>query len=118
MKNASLVGKTSVLIPYSKLKNEIALCLQKEGYVSDVSKKVKKGVPLLELSLVYVDKTPRINEVERVSKQSRRVYFGLKDIHQVRSGSGLLVLSTPKGILSGREARREHVGGEVLFKIW
>lgn len=118
MKNASLVGKINVSIPYSKLKNEIALCLQKEGYVSEISKKVKKGFPVLEVSLVYVDKMPKITEVERVSKQSRRVYFALKDIHQVRSGSGLLVLSTPKGILSGKEARKEHVGGEVLFKIW
>ncbi|MBI5139450.1 30S ribosomal protein S8 [Candidatus Nomurabacteria bacterium] len=118
MKNASLRGKASVQVPYSKLKNEIALCLQKEGYVSEISKKVKKGFPTLELSLVYVDKMPKITDVERVSKQSRRVYFALKDIHQVRNGSGLLVLSTPKGILSGRDARREHVGGEVLFKIW
>ncbi len=75
-------------------------------------------MPLLEISLVYVDKKPKIAEVERISKQSRRVYFGLKDIHSVRNGSGLLILSTPKGILSGKQARKEQVGGEALFKIW
>ena len=118
MKNASLAGKESVSFPFSKMKNAIALCLKKEGYVSEISKKVKKGQPLLEVGLVYIDKKPKISEVERISKQSRRVYFGMKDIHSVRSGSGLLVLSTPKGILSGKEARKEQVGGEALFRIW
>jgi small subunit ribosomal protein S8 len=118
MKNGSLAGKDSVTFPYSKMKNAIALCLQKAGYVSEISKKVKKGQPILEVGLVYVDKKPKITEVERISKQSRRVYFGMKDIHSVRNGSGLLVLSTPKGILSGKEARVEQVGGEALFKIW
>ena len=118
MKNGSLAGKESVLFPYSKMKNAIAECLKKEGYVSDVSKKVKKGQPLLEVKLVYTDKNPKITEVERISKQSRRVYFGMKDIHSVRNGSGLLVLSTPKGILSGKEARKAQVGGEALFRIW
>ena len=118
MKNGSLAGKESVLVPYSKMKNAIAECLKKEGYVTEVSKKVKKGQPLLEIGLVYVDKKPRITETERISKQSRRVYFGMKDIHTVRNGTGLLVLSTPKGILSGKEARKEQVGGEALFRIW
>jgi len=118
MKNGSLAGKESVSIPYSKMKNAIAECLKTAGYVSEVSKKVKKGQPVLEVGLVYVDKKPKIAEVERISKQSRRVYFGMKDIHSVRNGSGLLVLSTPKGILSGKQARKEQVGGEALFRIW
>lgn len=118
MKNGSLAGKDLVLFPYSKMKNAIAECLKKEGFVNEVSKKVRKDQPVLEVKLVYVDKKPKITETERLSKQSRRVYFGVKDIHTVRSGSGLLVLSTPKGILSGKEARKEQVGGEALFKIW
>lgn len=118
IKNGSLAGKASVLVPYSKIKNAIAECLKKEGYIAGVSKKVKKDQPILEINLIYKDKKPRITEVERVSKQSRRVYFKIKDIHRVRDGAGLLVLSTPKGILSGREARREQVGGEALFKVW
>ena len=118
MKNGSLAGQESVLIPYSKMKNAIAECLKKEGYLSQVSKKAKKGFPTLEVELVYIDKKPKIAEVERVSKQSRRVYFSMKDIHSVRNGTGLLVLSTPKGILSGKEARKEQVGGEALFRVW
>jgi len=118
MKNGSLAGLESVTFPYSKMKNAIGECLKKAGYVSEVSKKVKKGIPVLEVKLVYLDKKPKITEVERISKQSRRVYFGMKDIHSVRNGTGLLVLSTPKGILSGKEARKEQVGGEALFRVW
>lgn len=118
IKNGSLAGKESVSFPYSKLKAAIAECLKKESYVRKVSKKVQKGFPVLEVELVYVDKKPKICQVERISKQSCRVYFGVKDIHKVRNGSGLLVLSTPKGILSGHDARREQVGGEALFRLW
>lgn len=118
IKNAGLVGKQSVLVPYSKIKNAIALCLKKEGYVSEVSKKVKNGENFIEIGLIYVNDKPKIQEVLRMSKQSKRVYLGMKDIHTVRNGSGLLVLSTPKGILSGKEARKEQVGGEALFKLW
>ena len=87
-------------------------------YIKQIKKTVKKGFPTLEVELVYGEKKPKITEVERISKQSRRVYFNMKEIHSVRNGSGLLVLSTPKGILSGKEARKEQVGGEALFKIW
>jgi small subunit ribosomal protein S8 len=100
------------------MKHAIAECLKKEGYVSDIAKKVKKDHPVLEIALAYNDKKPKIVQVERISKQSKRVYFRMKDIHRVRNGTGLLVLSTPKGILSGKEARKEQVGGEALFKVW
>jgi len=118
LKNASLAGKETVSFPYSNMKNAIAMCLKKEGYVKEVSKKVKKGFPVLEVELTYKEEMPKITEVERISKQSRRVYFKMKEIHSIRNGSGLLVLSTPKGILSGKEARKEQVGGEALFRIW
>jgi len=118
MKNAGLAGKTTVQFPYSKMKNAIAECLKKEEYISDFSKKTKKGFPVLEVVLIYKDKKPKISEAIRISKQSRRVYFGMKDIHTIRNGMGILILSTPKGILSGKEARKEQVGGEALFKMW
>ncbi len=118
LKNGSKAGKDSVFLPYSKVKHSILVCLEKEGYVGAVSKKTKKGLPVLEVVLMYKDNKPKVTEVQRVSKPSKRVYFGVKDIHSVRSGDGLLVLSTPKGILGGREAKKEQVGGEVLFKVW
>jgi small subunit ribosomal protein S8 len=100
------------------MKQAIALCLKKAGYVGEISKKVKKNQPILEVGLMYDEEKPKITEVERISKQSKRVYFGVRDIHRVRNGSGLLVLSTPKGILSGKDARHEQVGGEALFRVW
>ena len=118
MKNASIARKETVSFPYSKLKNAILECLKKEGYINEVSKKVKNNMSVLEVGLIYVDKKPKIVQVERISKQSRRIYFGMNDIHSVKNGAGVLVLSTPKGILSGKEARKEQVGGEALFRMW
>ncbi len=118
LKNAGLAGKPVAVFPYSKVKNAIAECLKKAGYIGQVKKGTRKGFPVLETELIYVDKRPKITEVERISKPSRRIYFKIKDIRAVRNGAGLLVLSTPKGIMSGKEARREHSGGEALFKIW
>ena len=118
IKNGSLVGKETVLVPYSKLKNSILACLEKEGFIASVSKKNKKGQPFLEVGLIYTDNKPKIVDVERVSKPSKRVYLGVKEIFPIKNGKGLMVLSTPKGILSGAAARKEQVGGEVLFKVW
>ncbi len=118
MKNASLAKNETVSFSHSKLKSAILDCLKKEGYISDFSKKIKKGGNVLEVKLIYLDGKAKITDVERISKLSRRVYLGMKDIHSVRNGTGTLVLSTPKGILSGKEARKEQVGGEALFKIW
>ncbi len=119
MKNAGLAEHKVAVFPHSKLKEAICACLKKEGFIGGFSKKIRKGIPVIEVELLYKENNkPKISEVERVSKQSRRVYLGLKEIHTVRNGTGLLVLSTPKGILSGKEARKEQVGGEVLFKIW
>ncbi len=118
IKNAGNTGLPSTIIPYSQLKFEIASLLQKEGYIGSVSKKGKKAKKVIEVSIAYTNKKPRIADAARVSKPSRRVYMGVHDIKPVRHGYGLLVLSTPKGIMTDKEARKEHVGGEALFKIW
>ena len=118
LKNGSRAGKESVALPHSKLKKAVLECMKKEGYVADISLKTKVGREVLEVKLSYDGKSPKISGVERISKQSRRVYYQAKNIYPVKSGTGLLVLSTPKGILSGRDARKEQVGGEALFKIW
>ena len=118
IKNGGRAGKESVLIPYSKLKDSIASCLKKEGFIEDFDKKTKKRIPVLEVKLMYVNNVPKIKEVKRISKPSKRVYYGVKEIYPVRNNTGLFVLSTPKGILGGAEARKEQVGGEALFKIW
>jgi small subunit ribosomal protein S8 len=117
LKNASLVNKASVTVPHSKMKEAVLNLLKEEGYVKAVSVEgdTKKT---LEVALMYKGTAPRIKGVTRVSKSSKRVYTGVKSIAPVRYGHGLLVLSTPKGIMTDKMARKEMVGGEVLFSIW
>ncbi len=118
IKNAGNASRDAVVVPYSKIKQSIANCLLKEGYVKSVSKKTKKGFPAIEIAVQYVGKAPRVNDVKRVSKPSRRMYMGVKDIRVYKSGHGMTVLSTPKGIMSDKDAKKEQVGGEILFTIW
>ncbi len=115
IKNAGRAHHETVVVPHSKVKFSIAECLVKEGYLKSVNKKTKKGFPIMELELVYVDETPKITGVDRISKSSCRVYKGVKDL---KRSYGLTILSTPKGILTDKEAKKEMVGGEVLFKLW
>lgn len=117
LKNASIAGKTSVSVPFSKMKYEIAEILLKKGFVSSVSKKGKK-TKFLEVTLTYNQGEPVIRDVKRISKSSRRLYMKAKEIHPYKSGFGMSVLSTPKGILSDMDAKKEKVGGEILFSIW
>jgi small subunit ribosomal protein S8 len=118
IKNANRANHEVVTVPYSKIKNAIALCLVNEKYLSSATKKTVKGHPMLELGLVYTDGKPKVSGAERVSKSSLRVYHSVRDIKPTKNGYGLAVLTTPKGILTDKQARKEMVGGEVLFKIW
>ena len=119
IKNGGRATKETVAVPYSKFKHAIADCLVKEGYLEKASKKTEKaGHAILEIGLKYENGKPKVDNLKRMSKPSRRLYLGARDIRPVRNGYGLLVLSTPKGILSGDDARKELVGGEVLFKLW
>lgn len=119
IKNATMVKKPSVVIPFSNVKMEIAKVLQREGYIKTAVKKGKKVKKVLACDLVYgLDNESKIHEVSRISKLSCRVYIGVKELRPVRQGSGLMVLSTPKGIMTDKEAKEANVGGEVLFKIW
>lgn len=118
LKNAGDVGHENVSIPYSKLKMAVASILKKEGYIADVSKKGKKITKSIEVNLASADGVPKIKGIKRISKPSRRVYLGVKNISPIRHGYGLLILSTPKGLMTGKEARKGCVGGEALFKIW
>ncbi len=118
LKNASRAGRPSIVVPYSKLKHSIADRLSETGYLSLVSKKTRKDQPALELTLTYTDGTAKLQDVKRLSKPSRRVYMSVKEIRPVKNGHGSLFLSTPKGILTDKEARKELVGGEALFMVW
>ncbi|MDO8564758.1 MAG: 30S ribosomal protein S8 [bacterium] len=114
---ASKTGKESFTFPLSRLVSDIGTVLEKQGYVSGIARKGKRG-RYLEVTLAYTDRQPAVKGVRRISKQSKRVYFGVRELRPVRSGFGMRILSTPKGVLADKEARALRVGGEVLFEIW
>jgi small subunit ribosomal protein S8 len=118
LKNAAAVKKDRVVIPYSKLKYAIAGKLQERGYVKEVARRGKKARKHLDIELAYNKSDAVLHGVKRVSKPGRRMYTSSVHIRPVRYGKGTLILSTPKGILTGEEARKGHVGGEMLFEVW
>ncbi|MCD8494527.1 MAG: 30S ribosomal protein S8 [Candidatus Pacebacteria bacterium] len=118
LKNGGAAKKEFVYVPYSNLKAAIATKLFEMGYIKSYAKKNRKNGTVLEMGIQYTVQGPRINDVKRISKLSRRLYVGVKDIRPVKQGKGALIISTPKGILNDTEARNERVGGEPLFEIW
>lgn len=118
IKNAGNAGKNLAEVPFSQLKESIAEVLFKNGFIASYAKKGKKVQKTLELGIAFEGKKPRVANVTRVSKPSRRFYMKAGDIKPVRNGYGLMVISTPKGVMTGDDARKAQVGGEVLFKIW
>ena len=119
IKNAGTAGHKTVDIPYSNLLHAIGNCLVKGKFVGNVSKKTGKGDKFfLEVELLSANNSPRITSVERISRPSKRVYIKAKDIKPVRQGYGMMVISTPKGVMIADDARKELVGGEALFRIW
>jgi len=118
IKNAQISGQSSAIFPYSKMKFDLAMILQKEGFLKNVSKKGKKITKSIEVELVYEDDRPKISGVERVSKPSRRMYVESRNIKPVKNNLGRLIISTSKGLMTDSEARKSKIGGEALFKIW
>ena len=118
IKNAGSAGQKDTLVPYSKFKFSVATMLSKIGFVSSVSTKKRGAKKFLDISIAYSNKKPKISGIKRMSKPSRRVYYGVSGIKNVKNGYGFVVLSTPKGILTGNDAKKQHVGGEALFEIW
>lgn len=118
IRNASAVGKESVVISYSKIKEEIANVLEKQGYITSVAKKGKKINKSLEIGLAYDEYGARIKGLERISKLSKRIYKGVHDLKPEKQGHGMVILTTPKGIMTDFQARKAQVGGELLFKVW
>jgi small subunit ribosomal protein S8 len=124
LKNAGMVGKAQVEVPYSTLRHSVADKLAALGYVAEVKEKKgkekagKSAQKSLTITLAYEGKAHRISGVQRISKPGRRLYSKVDSIHKVKFGKGHLILSTPKGILAGEEAKEARVGGEQLFIIW
>ncbi len=119
IKNAGMVSKETVSLPSSKMKLAIAELLSKKGFLGEVSSKAKDGKNVMTVTLLYrEDGTPKVRDVQRISKPGRRIYEKAKDIKKFKRGFGISVFSTPKGILADSDAKEQNLGGEVLFKLW
>ena len=118
IRNAQAVGKAEVLLPLSKIKNEIANILVKEGFIGEAKKTVKGKARVLKITLKYDDGVPAIAGLKRVSKPGQRIYEGFSEIRKVHGGYGMSIVSTSKGLMTNKEARKQKLGGEIICQIW
>ena len=118
IRNALPVKHSTVSVPFSNLKYEIAKILEKNGFVAKVEKKGKKIKKLLEITLKYDKEAPAISGLKRISKLSQRVYKGAKEMKPVKGGYGIAIISTSKGLMTDKETRKKKLGGEVIAEIW
>ena len=118
IRNAGSAGLKTVSVPLSKEKQAIAAVLLEEGYVGKVEVTGEGVAREISITLKYYDGKAVIGGLERVSKPSCRVHCGSAEIPRVRNGQGTVILSTPKGILSGRNAKSQNVGGEIICYVW
>lgn len=122
IRNAIMAGQQFVSVPSSKIKVEIARILKEQGYIEDYQLTRDEPQPYLRIRLKYVgsrrERRPVLSGLERVSRPGRRVYAGKDGIPWVMSGMGITILSTSKGVMTGEEARRQGVGGEVICHVW
>ncbi len=118
IRNAIKVSKNEILVPTSKLKVGIVEVLAKNGYIADY--KVEDGKPrgVLKVTINEAGTNAKISEITKVSKPGRRVYSSADDLPTVKSGRGMIIVSTSKGLMTGREAKKNRLGGEILVKVW
>ena len=122
IKNAQAVRGEQVVMPFSKVKFKIANILKDAGYISEIERKNKKAKKAeheyLQLTLKYQDNQGALSGVKIISRPSRRMYIKAREIKPVRSGYGLAIISTSKGIMSSKEARKLDLGGEIICEVW
>ena len=117
IRNAHMVEKAEVSIPASKLKAAIASVMQQEGYIESFSVDGEGASRALTIKLKYYDGKPVIESLKRISKPSLRIYAGKDEMPSVMSGLGIVIVSTPKGVMTGQAAKAQNVGGEVLCSV-
>jgi small subunit ribosomal protein S8 len=122
IRNAARASKTEVRVPWSRMRSDVAHILKNEGYVTDVEKvkddKAKAGKPELVVKLRGQGKTRAITQITRVSKPGRRQYVGAGEIPRVLGGMGIAVVSTPRGVMAGHQAKKQNLGGELLLTVY
>ena len=122
IRNAARAAKTEVRVPWSRMRSDVAHILKNEGYVTDVEKvtdeKTKAGKPELVVKLRGQGKTRAITQITRISKPGRRQYVGAGEIPRVLGGMGISVVSTPRGVMAGHQAKKQNLGGELLLTVY
>ena len=118
VKNAIQAQKHSLILPFSKMDFEVAKVLVKGKYLKDAQKKIINRKNFIEIKLNYREEKSVINNFRIFSRPSRHLYVNYKELHPVKNGYGLAILSTSKGIFDNRESKKNTVGGEYLFEIW
>ena len=114
VKNGYLAKKTQISVPFSKFKYEIAKVLESEKFVA----KVTKGNNQILIDLSYEDGKPKITDIKRVSKLGLRVYEKSKNLKKIKGGRGILIITTPKGLMTGEQGKTKKLGGEVICRVW
>lgn len=123
IRNAQAVFSSRIIIPWSNLKYKICKILEKEGFVEKAEKKRRQLKKIIEINLKYVSekesvKIPKISSLKRISKPGQRIYSPFKKIKKATGHSGIVIISTSKGLMTGKEARRKKLGGEIICEIW
>ena len=118
VRNAAAAQKPEMFVPYSKIKAEVVRVLRDEGYITDFSLDREQAHPRIKITNKFSDRISAIKGLKRVSRPGLRRYVGAGDIPRVLGGMGIAILSTPRGVLSGREAKKQNVGGELLAYVW
>ena len=117
IRNASMINKKEVCVPYSKIKMNLANVLVKSGYLVSAEEK-KIGHPFIVIKLKYNNKQPAIQHLKRISKPGRRVYIKNGDIKEILNGFGISILSTPGGLMTNQEAKKQKAGGEIICEVY
>ena len=118
IRNAIAVGKGEVSLPYSKIKFSVARILAKNGFIASVDSDGKGKDKKIVIVINEHDSNPKITEIDRLSRPGRRLYVKAKEIPKVKSGRGIVIVSTPKGVMSGDDAKKSSVGGELICKVY
>ncbi len=118
IRNAVQVNKTEILVPTSKLKQAVAEILVKNGYLASYD--IVEGTPrgMLHVVINEPGTVAALSEITKVSKPGRRVYSAAADLPTVKSGRGMIIVSTSKGLMTGKDAKKNHLGGEILIRVW
>ena len=118
VRNGAAAQKEEIFVPYSKIKSEVVRILKEEGYITDYVINTEAAHPRIKITNKLANRGSAITGLRRVSRPGLRRYIGAKEVPRVLGGMGIAILSTSRGVLSGREAKKQNVGGELLAYVW